>query len=282
MGQLILAAAVGTAIVADTPTTVKATASEPGIADLGRLVAQLTNDAAEGAYSGRLINSGLFTNIKVKSGKVTLTDGSGTGEMPLPIFDALRGQEIPIGLGFHKLSAGEWVEMAIAAYGVACNGGYAVPFTPSSGRARVQRPQGPSNAAQFVPSGTVDKDATTGTLTFTATEEGILDLGSLALGAAPNVAADNLDFGSGLDQVFVTSYALPSGDDLVIGSGTAPGCPATAFAGGRQFDWFRLGCIPVGSGASVTVTITNHGNRTVMPSGIAAWWPGAKPVRCAC
>lgn len=282
MTQLILAAAISTQIGANTPATVKATASEPGIADLSRAVAGMSFDGTEAAHAGRLIDASYFTALAAKSGKVQLADGTGTGQMPLTLFDPLRNQEAPIGWGFHKLSAGEWIQLVMAPLPVAGNGGWAVPFIPAQGRGRVLRPSGPSSAAKFVPSGTIDKDATNGTLTFTATEAGVLDLSSLALGSAATIAGAQKDFASGLSSLFINSWTLPSGDDLVIGSGTAPSCPAEAFAAGRRVDFFDLGCIPVGSGSSVTVTLSNYGERTQTPFGAAAWWPGAVARSCGC
>jgi hypothetical protein len=239
--------------ISGTAAAMNATASEPLVADLSRGVFSATDDA-DADDAGYFANACYLTNVRTQSGAESLFRGS-SAEAPAAGFDGLRGMERVYGLGTHKLDAGEFVGINVATdTGLGLIGAFAVPAAPRNRRGRVALPK---NVPGVIFAGNVDVAAgNTGTATLTAPEDMIIDLASLVTGA-DGAPGTNLRWLDQLQALEITAITLPTGENLIIGQNT-PVAPAMAFHAERRFDFFKLGAIRIGSGASISVAFANQ------------------------
>ena len=239
-----------------TAANMNATASEPLVSDLSRAVFSAT-DTTDTDASGYFIDSCWISNVRVQSGAESLLRGA-TAQMAASGLSPLRGMKSVNGWGQHAQDAGEFVGIVAGTdSGLGITGAFAVPARPKNPRSRIASP---SNVPGVSFSSFTAIATGPGAVTLTAPEDLIVDLSSLVLGASGAIGA-NLKWLDQLQAFDVNGIVLPSGENIVIGQNT-PVAPAMAFHGKRSFDFFDLGCIRIGSGASIRLNVTNLGDAT--------------------
>lgn len=188
--------------------------------------------------------------------------GSGTVSGPGGSFSPLRLYS-PIQLGRQAMESKDVIDLsAFAAPGVNWGLSFAVPFVPSSkARARASRFVQPGTPHRYVAS-TEASAVPTGTITMTFDASGVVDLDSLQLLGTCTPPVDN--FGQELLAATVlTSITLPTGDQLILGSGGTPAVPANTFAFGRDRNWVHFGQFQVSNGEAITIGYNYFGDAAV-------------------
>ena len=283
--ELIMAAADGT-VGTGAPATLTLTASEAGILDLSRLCITAGSDAGGGSTQWFDLASQLqLTSLTVQN-SIELIRGRNVPAAPAGVWNAYRGISQGIPLGQWTLETGDTVAFAFDIDGTALSGNVCVaaPFLPRNSRGASPAIPTWSPVYTASPTAAVAAGAAGAQTTITFDEDGICDLTSLQMMATLQPAAavnPDLDGSAG---IAISSIALPSGDNVVIGQ-NAPRAGASMFAAGlRSYTWAALGAFNVSAGSTIVVTHDNTAVEILDVSAGMRFYPKNGPAnrnRCS-
>lgn len=244
------------------------TASEPGVADLSRLVIQAARESAAPPLVG---GADLLPQLSLSVSRYRNSERLVRGlaepvAAPGASFSAYR-QYTPVGFGPRRMESGETLLVeARLLMDPASSGGWSwtfsglVPFLPDRLRSDCAPRASDERAAMYLASASSPflGSGDPATLELKADDDGIIDLASLQLMAGLNA---QIGFREDLvDSLVITSILLPSGGEVVTGGPKAGapvlGAPGSAFAAnGRPHRWAHLGVVDVSEEDVIRVSV---------------------------
>ena len=179
---------------------------------------------------------------------------------PAGAFGAYRGIAKGIPLGKWSVETGDTVQfdLELDGTGLQTVAQVGIPFLPRNGRGA--SPPIPTWAPTYSASpATAAAAAATGeTVQIEFDEDGIADLTSLQLAATVQPGATVQPDLDGATAIAISSIALPSGDNVVVGQ-NAKRAPGSIFAAGlRSYSWVNFGAYNVSAGSTIVVTFDNN------------------------
>lgn len=257
--------------------TLTITASEPGILDLDRLVLQVSIDEAE-IQGTDFADQGFCTGLLVQN-SLQLIRGRNNPEAPTQVWSGTRGISGAMPLGRVTLETGDTIAAGYHVDGtdVDYTATLGAPFLPRNSRG-MSLPVPNWQPVYAASPATAIAAAGNGTITITFDEDGIMDLTSLQMGglnATANIGNGTYKDATGLLQV--TSLALPSSNEIIVGQNT-PVAPGTMWGANRSYTWAAFGSYAVSAGSTLVATVSNAGVDVVNASLGLRFFPQGGPA----
>ena len=258
--QFIMSSPLVAALNTDADEVATVTLSEPGVCHFDQMVTYASDPNDLAGYNQTGLTEAIQVSGLLWNGAEQLIRGRNAAAPPGSAFSPLRQASI-VRLGDYSGQTGDTLAMTAQVQGSnIANGilGFGFAFSPRNRRLGYTGPipSGRPSYAGSPTSGTIAA-AAAANVTFTADADGIIDLSGLIIRCTLDQAGNGAYGPADLGGLVVTQITLPSGDTLILGTGTG-GAPAQAWRGNRAHNFVDFGMESMAAGSTIILGVTNN------------------------